>query len=99
MENRIIIIDFDFLENAHLRKITNKNTCDFHKFVKNLSLHFIIKIYSNRGKTIALKYLEENNLIDYIHEIISEKQDRFLYIDIDSMNNIDKLVEIYTNLK
>jgi len=95
IKTRTIIIDYNFLVNAHLRKIVNKETCDFHKFVKNLSFYFELKIYSRKNKDLIMKYLEENDLSDNISEIISKKESCLLFLNLDSMNSLDYLVKAY----
>jgi len=92
---RTIIIDYNFLVNAHLRKIANEETCDFHKFVKNLSFYFELKIYSRRNRDLIMKYLEENDLNDNISGIISKKESCLLFLNLDSMNSLDFIVKSY----
>ena len=95
MKSRTIIIDYNFLTTAHLRKLFNKNAVDFHKFVKNLYFNFELKIYSRRGKDKVIQYLEENDLIDNISEITSKKEPCLLFLDSGSMYSIDDLVLAY----
>ena len=95
MKSRTIIVDYNFLTTAHLRKIFNKETCDFHKFIKNLSFYFEIKIYSKQKKDVVLQYLNEKGLINDISAIISKKESCLLFLNLDSMNSIDYLIKAY----
>ena len=95
MKARTIIIDYNFLTTAHLRKILNKETCDFHKFIKNLSLYFELKIYSKRKKDAVMQYLEKHDLVDNISTITSKKEPCLLFLNLDSMNSIDYLIAAY----
>ena len=96
--NNTIIIDFNFLVNANLRRLANKDTCDFYQFLKYLSQNFILKIYSDKKKPVE-DFLIENRLIDYIADIVTETDTECLYIDIDSMQYIDYIVESYIEAK
>ncbi|MCR5261696.1 MAG: hypothetical protein K6C94_07645 [Candidatus Gastranaerophilales bacterium] len=50
-------------------------------FLKNLSENYSIKIFTIREKNLTLKWLQENNLSEYISDVTNTKDLCWVYID------------------
>ena len=66
--------------------------------LEKLSKDYEIKLFTSRNKLLAGKWIIENNLDEFITDIISEKQPAWIYIDDRCINFNGNYAKLYDDI-
>lgn len=85
INDKTILIDLDGVLNSYNgvfnKDIIPKPKQGVEKFLKELSQHAKLYIFTTRKKSLVLKWLKTNDLDKYFTDITNKKLPAYLYID------------------
>ncbi len=85
MRKKIVLVDLDGVLNQYHgnydKDVLSPIKNGAEEFLKNLAEDFTVKIFTVRDLALVQKWVEDNNLTEYISDLTNVKEPAFLIID------------------